>query len=170
MKKICQLCIILLCAFVITTGAITCVWKCSKVFGEDVESTVDMHGSVATQGVMDAIGLSMAKILDGILKADFDKVIKESNKIAGISTNMVNMFFPDEKWGLDGRKFKMSDESMKGEYEKYVKAMAVATKNLVETAENRDIVETYETFDSMLRNVCFECHKASRVDRPAMTD
>ncbi len=29
----------------------------------------------------------------------------------------------------------MSDESMKGEYEKYVKAMAVATKNLVETAK-----------------------------------
>ncbi len=83
---------------------------------------------------------------------------------------MVNMFFPEEKWGLEGRKFKMSDESMKGEYEKYVKAMTVATKNLVETAKNRDIVETYESFDSMLRNVCFECHKASRIDWPAMTD
>jgi hypothetical protein len=156
--------------FAITTGAITCVWKCSKAFGEDVESTVDMHGSVLTRGVMEAIGSSMSKILGGILEADFDVVIKESNKIAGISANMVDMFFPDEKWGLEGRKFKMSDESMKGEYEKYVKAMAVATKNLVETAKNRDIVETYESFDSMLRNVCFECHKASRSDWPAMTD
>jgi len=170
MKKICQMCITLLCMFVITTGAITCVWKFSKAFGEDVESTVDMHGSVATRGVMEAIGSSMSKILGGILKADFDKVIKESNKIAGISVNMVDMFFPDEKWGLEGRKFKMSDESMKGEYEKYVKALAVATKNLVETAKNRDIVETYESFDSLLRNVCFECHKASRSDWPAMTD
>ncbi len=170
MKKIFQMCIILLCVFVITTGAITCVWKSSKALGEDVEGTVDMHGSVLTRGVMEAIGSSMSKILGGILKADFDVVIKESNKIAGISANMAEMFFPDEKWGLKGRKFKMSDESMKGEYEKYVKSLAVATKNLVETAKNRDIVETYESFDSMLRNVCFECHKASRSDWPAMTD
>jgi hypothetical protein len=170
MKKTYQIGIILICVLAITTGVINCAWKCRKAFGGNVETPVDMHGSVATRGVMDAIGLSMGKILDGILKADFDKVIKESNKIAGISANMVNMFFPDETWGLEGRKFKMSDESMKGEYEKYVKAMAVATKNLVETAENRDVVETYETFDSMLRNVCFACHKASRIDWPAITD
>lgn len=162
MKKICQIYITLICTFVIATGAITCGWKTNKAFGGDAE----MHGSVATRAVMDAIGMSMGRILDGILKADFDKVIKESEKIAGISVNMVNMFFPDEKWGLKGRKFKMPDESMKGEYEKYVKAIAAATKNLVETAKNEDIVETYETFDSMLRNVCFACHKASRIDWP----
>ena len=170
MKKICQMYIILLCVFVITTGAITCVWKCSKAFGEDVESTVDMHGSVATRGVMEAIGSSMSKILDGILKGDFDVVIKESNKIAGISENMVKMFFPDDKWGPEGRKFKMADESMKVEYEKYVKAMAEATRNLADTSKDRDIVETYEIFDSMLRNLCFECHKASRTDWPAWSE
>ncbi|MGR3174385.1 MAG: hypothetical protein ACUZ8I_02855 [Candidatus Scalindua sp.] len=166
MKKICQMCITLLCMFVITTGAITCGWKSSKAYGEAGKTADIMHGSVATRGVMDAIGSSMSKILDGILKGDFKVVIKESNKIAGISENMVNMFFPDDKWGLEGRKFKMADESMKVEYEKYVKAMAEATRNLADTSKNGDIVEVYEIFDSMLRNLCFECHKASRVDWP----
>ncbi len=80
---------------------------------------------------------------------------------------MVDMFFPDEKWGLEGRKFKMDDESMKTEYEKYVKEMAKATKNLADTSKEKDIVETYEAFDSILRNLCFECHKASRTDWPS---
>jgi len=69
--------------------------------------------------------------------------------------------------GGEGRKFKMVDKSMKEEYGKYAKAMSEATKNLADTAKDRDIVDTYEVFDSMLRNLCFECHKASRTDWPA---
>jgi hypothetical protein len=170
MKKISQMCITLICVFVISTGAITCGWKSSKAYGEDVKTTIDMHDSVSTRGVMEAIGSSMSKILDGLLKGNFDVVINESNKIAGISSNMVKMFFPDDKWGLEGRKFKMPDEAMKGEYEKYVKAMAEATRNLADTSKDRDIVETYEIFDSMLRNLCFECHKVSRTDWPAWSE
>ncbi|MCP4255889.1 MAG: hypothetical protein GY774_00005 [Planctomycetes bacterium] len=60
----------------------------------------------------------------------------------------------------------MADKSMKAEYEKYAKEMAAATKNLADTSKEGDIVETYEAFDSILRNLCFECHKASRVDWP----
>ena len=126
-----------------------------------------MHDSVATRAVMQAISSSMSKILDGLLNGDFDVVIKESDKISRISTSMVNMFFPDDSWGLVGRKFKMNDKRMKAEYEKYAKDMAAATKNLADTAKNGDSVETYEVFDSLLRNLCFECHKASRVDWPA---
>jgi len=164
MKKICQMCIAFICVLVITSGTITCSWKSSKAYGEVGET---MHDSVATKYAMKAIGSSMSKILDGLLTGDFDVVIKESKKISGISTNMVNMFFPDDKWGLEGRKFKMADKSMKAEYEKYAKEMAAATKNLADTAKERDSVETYEVFDSMLRSLCFECHKASRTDWPA---
>ena len=163
MKKICQMYIMLFCVFVITSGAITCGWKSSKAYGE-VGPT--MHDSIATRYAMKAIGSSMSKILDGLLNGDFDVVIKESNKISGISSNMVDMFFPDEKLGLEGRKFKVADKSMKAEYEKYAKAMAEATRNLADTAKDRDSVETYEVFDSLLRNLCFECHKASRTDWP----
>jgi hypothetical protein len=116
---------------------------------------------------MKAIGSSMSTILDALLNGDFDVVIQETDKISRISSNMVNMFFPDEKWGLVGRKFKVDDASMKAEFEKYAKAMAEATKNLADTSKGKDIVETYEAFDSILRNLCFECHKASRTDWPA---
>jgi hypothetical protein len=61
----------------------------------------------------------------------------------------------------------MSDKAMKAEYEKYAKEMAAATKKLAETAKDEDSVETYEVFDSLLRNLCFECHKASRTNWPA---
>ena len=126
-----------------------------------------MHDTMATKYAMKAVGSSMSKILDGLLTGDFDVVIKESDKISRISTSMVNMFFPDDSWGLVGRKFKMDDNTMKAEYEKYAKDMAAATKNLADTAKDGDSVETYEVFDSLLRNLCFECHKASRVDWPA---
>ena len=164
MKKIYQICITLFCVLVITSGVLTFSGESSKAYAAVGET---MHDSVATRGTMKAIGSSMSKILDGLLNGDFDVVINESDKIARISTSMVNMFFPDDKWGLEGRKFKMADKSMKAEYEKYAKEMAEATRNLADISKDRDIVETYEAFDSILRNLCFECHKASRTDWPA---
>ena len=165
MKKIYQISITLFCALVITAGALTFSGNISKTYAKAGGGTV--HDSVATRAVMQAISSSMSKILDGLLNGDFDVVIKESDKISRISTSMVNMFFPDDSWGLVGRKFKMDDNTMKAEYEKYAKDMAAATKNLADTAKDGDSVETYEVFDSLLRNLCFECHKASRVDWPA---
>jgi len=165
MKKIYQISITLFCALVITAGALTFSGNISKTYAKAGGDTV--HDSVATRAVMQAISSSMSKILDGLLNSDFDVVIKESDKISRISTSMVNMFFPDDSWGLVGRKFKMNDKRMKAEYEKYAKDMAAATKNLADTAKDGDSVETYEVFDSLLRNLCFECHKASRVDWPA---
>ena len=166
MKKIYQICITLVCAFVITSGVLTCSWE-STTYAEAGGGTV--HDSVVTRGTMKAIGSSMAKILDGLLNGNFDAVIMESGKIARISSDMVDMFFPDDKWGLEGRKFKMDDKSMKAEYEKFAKEMAAATKNLADTSKDGDIVETYEAFDAILRNICFECHKASRTDWPAFS-
>ncbi len=69
--------------------------------------------------------------------------------------------------GTGRAKIKMADESMKAEYEKYAKAMAEATRNLADISKKRDIVETYEIFDSILRKLCFECHKAYRTDWPS---
>ncbi len=164
MKKIYQVCITLFCALVITAGALAFSGNISKTYAKAGEET--MHDSVATRAVMQAVSSSMSKILDGLLNGDFDVVIKESDKISRISKNMVDMYFPDDEWGLVGRKFKMSDKAMKVEYEKYAKEMAVATRKLADTAKDGDSVETYEVFDSLLRNLCFECHKVSRTDWP----
>ena len=141
MKKIYQISITLFCALVITAGALTFSGNISKTYAKAGGDTV--HDSVATRAVMQAISSSMSKILDGLLNSDFDVVIKESDKISRISTGMVNMFFPDDQWGLVGRKFKMADISMKAEYKKYAKEMAVATKKLADTAKDGDSVETY---------------------------
>ncbi len=165
MKKIYQVCIALFCALVITSGVLTFSGESSKVYAAAGGDT--MHDSMATKYAMKAVGSSMSKILDGLLNGDFDVVIKESNKISRISKYMVSMYFPDDEWGLVGRKFKMSDKAMKVEYEKYAKEMAAATKKLADTAKDGDSVETYEVFDSLLRNLCFECHKTSRTDWPA---
>ena len=167
MKKIYQMCIAFVCLLVITSGAITCSFTSSKAYGEVGKTAIIMHDSVATRGVMKAIGSSTSKILEGIMNGNFDVVVNESDKLARISSNMVKMFFPDYRWGQEGRKFKMADKSMKAEFEKYAKAMAEATRNLADISKKRDIVETYEIFDSMLRKLCFECHKAYRTDWPA---
>ncbi|KHE94097.1 MAG: cytochrome c [Candidatus Scalindua rubra] len=164
MKKIYQVCIALFCSLVIASGVLTFSGESSKAYAAAGGET--MHDSIATKYAMKAVGSSMSKILDGLLNGDFDVVIKESNKISRISEYMVDMYFPDDEWGLVGRKFKMSDKSMKAEYEKYAKEMAAATKNLADTAKNGDSMETYEVFDSLLRNLCFECHNASRTDWP----
>ncbi len=133
MKKIYKMCTTLFCALIIISGALTFSGNISKVYAKVGGET--MHDSVATRAVMQAISSSMSKILDGLLNGDFDVVIKESDKISRISTGMVNMFFPDDQWGLEGRKFKMTDKTMKSEYEKYAKEMAAATKNLADSSK-----------------------------------
>ncbi|GAX62453.1 organic solvent tolerance protein OstA [Candidatus Scalindua japonica] len=160
MKKTIQICIVLLYLFVLTTSAGSFV---NRAYGED---SVEKHGTEATKIVMHAIGASMTKILEGILNADFDIVFKESNRISRISVDMVHLFFPDDKWGLEGRKFKMSDNTMRNKYEKYTKKLAADSKKLAEISKNMDSMETYEFFDTMLRNICFACHIDSRGDWP----
>jgi hypothetical protein len=51
---------------------------------------------------------------------------------------------------------------MKEEFEKYSKAVIEASRNIAEVAKNRDIAETYESFEAMLKNACFACHEISR--------
>ncbi len=63
MKKIYQICITLFCVLVITSGVLTFSLESSKTFAEAGKS---MHDSVATRGVMKAIGSSMSKSLDGL--------------------------------------------------------------------------------------------------------
>jgi hypothetical protein len=55
---------------------------------------------------------------------------------------------------------------MKNEFEKYSKAVIDSADRITEASGNKDIVEAYENFDAMVRNVCFACHKVSRSKWP----
>ena len=158
MKKINRMCIILLCMFVITTGAITYVSRSNNVFGEQI----DVHGSVVTRGLMQNISIHMTKILGGILNGDSATVTKEANEVAGIAGIIMNEFFPKD--GQTGRKFKVSDESMKATFEKFVQIVVDKSKNIAVASEGEDLAEAYESFDALLRKSCLACHKTARDD------
>jgi len=156
MKTMNKLCITLLCMFVITTGAITYVSSSSKVFGEEI----DVHGSVVTRGLMQQTSHHMTELLGAILKGDSVTVTKEANKIAQIGGSIMNEFFPKDE--QVGRKFKVSDESMKKKFEEFVQIIIDNSKNIAATSESGDFAEAYESFDALLRKACLACHKTTR--------
>ena len=53
-------------------------------------------------------------------------------------------------------------QSMKEDFEKYSKAVIEASENIAKVAKNKDIAEAYESFEAMLKKVCFACHEVSR--------
>ncbi len=172
MKKISQMCMVILCAFIVTTGAITCGWKCNKVFGK----TVDLHisKSTPTRSLMRLISTHTSKILDAIMIGDFNAVTRESNAVAENSKIIMEMFFSAD--GKAGEWFKPAGnnpkaaEEMKGEFEKYLKVVIDASRNIAETAGKKNIVETYKSFDTMLQKACFTCHEVSREKWPDWPD
>ncbi len=156
MKEIKKICITLLCLFVITTGAITYVSRSSNVFGEEI----DVHSSVVTRALMRDINVHMTEILSGILRGDSATVTKEAYEVREISGSIMSEFFPKD--GQVGRKFKVSDKSMKEKFEKFVQIIRVNSQNIVATSARGDFAEAYESFDSMLRKTCLSCHKTTR--------
>ncbi|GAX60700.1 enoyl-CoA hydratase/carnithine racemase [Candidatus Scalindua japonica] len=158
MKTIKKISITLLCILVITTSAISYVSKNRNVFGGEI----DVHGSVVTRAIMGQIGLHMAEIMDAILKGDSATVTKEAKKIAEISGSIMNEFFPKD--GQVGRKFKVSDKSMKEKFEKFVQIIFDNSRNMVATSKEGDLSGAYESFDDLFRNACLACHKTTRDD------
>lgn len=156
MKKMNKICITLLCMFVITTGTIMYASRNSKVFAGEI----DVHSSVATRGLMQNISNHMTKILDGIIKGDSATVTMEADMIAEIAGSIMNEFFPKD--GQVGRKFKVSDESMKGQFEEFVQIIVDNANNIAATSEEDDFTEAYESFDTLLRKACLACHKTTR--------
>jgi hypothetical protein len=173
MKKINQVCIVALCAFVVTTGIITYGWKYSKVFGKETGAR-HISKSTATRSLMQLISTHTSKILDAIMIGDFNAVVRESKAVAENSEIIMEMFFSSD--GKAGEWFKpdgnnpKAAEEMKTEFEKYLKVVIDASRNIAETAEKKNIVETYKSFDGMLQKACFACHAVSREKWPDWPD
>jgi hypothetical protein len=177
MKKISQICIAAILAFVVTSGVITYSSN-SNVFGDEskVVAAKDIHISKATptRSLMQLISAHTSKILDAIMVGDFNAVARESNAVAENSEIIMEMFFSAD--GKPGEWFKPAGneetvtKEMKVEFEKYLKIVADTSRELAETAGKKNIVETYKSFDAMLQNACFGCHEVSREPWPDWPD
>ncbi len=172
MSKNGKLCLIIFCTVILITGVTTSSWKSNKAYCEDIES-LHTDKSTPTQGLMRIINSHTSKMLDAIMIGDFNAVIKESKEIIKASEVVMRMFFPGE--GKTGEWFTKAGNDpgdleavaeMKEEFEKYLQLVTDASKNVAETSKKKNIVETYNSFDSMLKKACFACHVKSRLEWP----
>jgi len=154
--------------FVVTIGLTIHGWQCGNAFGNNNE-TPFVQKSTPTSSLMRIINSHTSKMLEAIMVGDFNTVIKKSNEVAKAGNAIMRMFFPKGKkvdqWFSEVGKDPNDPEavqSMKEKFEKYTKAVIEASKNIAEVAKNRDIAETYESFEAMLNNACFACHEVSR--------
>ncbi|TLD40760.1 MAG: hypothetical protein JETT_2989 [Candidatus Jettenia ecosi] len=82
-------------------------------------------------------------------------------------------FFPED--GKIGEWFKETGKdpnnpeevaTVKNDFEQYSKSIVDAAMNIAENVEKQNIVETYKSFDTMLKNACFACHETARPKWP----
>ena len=174
MRKISQVIIVALCAFVVTTGVITYGWNGSKVFGydKDAEAAKGIHISKSspTRAVMRLISDHTSKILDAILVGDFHAVAREANAVAANSEIVMEMFFSEDgktgEWNKKTGGDAKATTGMKAEFEKYLKITIDSSRNIAESAGKKNIVETYKCLDEMLQKACFACHATTRYPWP----
>ncbi|MHC4182755.1 MAG: hypothetical protein ACYSR0_05345 [Planctomycetota bacterium] len=173
MKKISQMCMVMLCAFIVTTGVINYGWKCNKVFGEDTGAQ-HISKSTPTRSLMRLISTHTSKILDAIMVGDFHAVAREANAVAENSEIVMEMFFSPKgeagEWHKETGGDSKATAEMKAEFEKYLKITIDSSRNIAESAGKKDIVETYKSLDAMLQKACFACHAVSRDPWPDWPD
>ena len=172
MMKISKVSIVMLFSFFLTTGILTYGWKCNEALCEDIEK-LHVDKSSPTQGLMRIISSHTSKMLDAIMIGNFDAVLKESVEIINASDVVMRMFFSVD--GKAGEWFSKAGndpddpkavQKMREDFEKYLKLVIDASRNIAETSKSKNIVETYNSFDSMLRKACFKCHQTSRLEWP----
>ncbi len=156
---------------IITTGLSIHGLHCNEAFGKSDEKPF-IQKSTPTSSLMRIINSHTAKMLEAIMIGDFNTVIKKSNDISKAGNAIMRMFFPEGKkvdqWFTEAGKDPNDPEavkSMKEEFEKYTKAVIEASGNIAEIAKNRNIEETYISFEAMLKNTCFACHEVSRAKK-----
>ncbi len=160
------------CLFVVAALGMSYAGKSSIISAKDIESkhTAEL---TPTRSLMRVISSHTSRILEAIMDGDHDAVIKESNAVAESSQDIMKNFFPEG--GQVGAWFKETGKdpnnpedvnAVKKDFEKYLKTVVDAAKNVAETSKKHNIVDTYKSFDAMLKNACFTCHEATRTKWP----
>ncbi len=167
-KNVNQICIAVFFVFVTTVGFTIHGWQCSKAFGDDSE-TPFVQKSTPTSSLMRIINSHTSKMLEAIMIGDFDTVIKKNNEVAKAGSVITRMFFSEggkvDEWFKDAGNDPNDPEAvkaMKDEFEKYSKIIIESSRNIAEIAKNKNIAETYESFEVMMKNACLACHAVSR--------
>ena len=161
------------CLFVVAAVGMSYAWKSSIISAkEDIESKHSAEPT-PTRSLMRLISSHTSKILEAIMDGNRDAVIKESNAVAENSEAIMKNFFPEGgqvgEWFKETGKDPKNPEdvkAVKGDFEKYMKTVVDATKNVAEASKKQNIVETYKSFDAMLKNACFTCHETARPKWP----
>jgi len=172
MKKIGQMRLALICGCIATLLALSYLVKESITSGKDVES---QHSAelTPTRSLMQLISSHSSKILDAIMIGDHNAIVMEATAVAEDSKAIMKNFFPEggqvgEWFKETGKNPKNAEDinAVKKDFEKYLKAVVDAANNIVETSKKQNIVETYKSFDAMLKNACFACHEVARPKWP----
>lgn len=158
--------------FVVAVVGISYAWKGSIISAKDIESKHSAEPT-PTRSLMRVISSHTSRILEAIMDGDHDAVIKESHAVAESSQAIMKNFFPEggqvgEWFKETGKDPKNAEDvkAVKGDFEKYMKTVADAAKNVAETSKKHNIVETYQSLDAMLKNACFTCHETARPKWP----
>ncbi|GJQ59423.1 MAG: hypothetical protein D8M57_09745 [Candidatus Scalindua sp. AMX11] len=172
MKKMSQVCMVLMCTIVLTTGVMIYDLKSNRVLGEELHH---IEKATPTRSLMRLISKHTSKIMEAIMVGDFAAVIRESNAVAENSEIIKQMFFSDDghpgDWYTpEGHNSEKAEKEMKSEFEKYLKIVIDTSRNIAETAKGEDVVETYKSFDLMVHKACFGCHGVTRDKWPEWPD
>jgi cytochrome c556 len=160
------------CWFVVAVAGMSYIWTDGIVSAKDIESR---HSAelTPTRSLMRIIGFHTSRILEAIMDGDHETVIKESNVVADSGQAIMKNFFPEGgqigEWFKETGKDPKNQEdiqSVKKDFEKYMKTVVDSAKNVAETAKKHNIVDTYKSFDAMLKNACFTCHETARPKWP----
>ncbi|MFN3532068.1 MAG: cytochrome c [Candidatus Brocadia sp.] len=161
------------CLFVVAAAVgMSYAWRGSIISAKDIESKHTAEPT-PTRSLMRVISSHTSRILEAIMDGDHEAVIKESNAVAESSQEIMKNFFPEGgqvgEWFKETGKDAKNPEDVKAvkkDFEKYMKTVADAAKNIAETSKKQNIVETYKSLDAMLKNACFTCHEAARPKWP----
>lgn len=173
MRKSYKICRILLFVFSAAVVIMPCNRGTSNIsFADDVVSH-HKEKPTPTRSLMQVISSHTSRMLDAIMNGDYDTVIKESNAVTEKSETLLKNFFPEGgqvgEWFKETGKYPGKPEevnAVKEDFEKYVKVVIDASKNIAETSKKYNIVETYKSFDAMLQKACFSCHETFRPKWP----
>ncbi|MCF6157150.1 MAG: hypothetical protein E3K32_00950 [wastewater metagenome] len=163
----------LLYALVIATGTGIFTWK-HDIYADNTVESYHKEKPTPTRALMRVISSDTSKMLEAIMNGDYSTVISMSGKIVESSEKIMKEFFPED--GKVGEWFKETGKdpgnpedinTVKQDFENYLKSVVDASKTVAETAKKENIIETYEDFDAMLRNACFTCHEEFRPKWPA---
>lgn len=166
---------VLIVSFAALLSVTTVLTGGSSASGKDIEKKHTAEYA-PIRSLMFIISSHTSNILDAIMIGDFDSVKKEADIVVEKSESLLKSFFPEGepigKWlgetgmaGIDPNNPKMI-KAIKEDVEKYVSKIKSSATNIAETSMKLNIVETYNNFDAMLREVCFKCHETYRSKWP----